>query len=388
MLKDEIKKLIALKQEGAYWDFKREWYSKDKKGKDDMLHDIICMANNTKNRDAYIIIGIDEEKDFNPVNVKIGSNRRTTQNIVDFLREKPFANERPIAKVQSIDLEEGTIDVIIIKNGRATPYYLKEPYGRVNPNNIYSRIGDTNTPIDKSADYNVIRNLWMKNFGLLLTPMDKVGKYLQKKDDWEKNNIYNNNIIINYYKKDPSYTIKQTFLYNKKDYEYYLFTQEKPRPYWSRIEICYLQTVLFTTTGIALDGYNCFVPTPEKGMMIIGFDVIQYGYIIKNSLLDVLYKFFCYKWYDPLTTKEYDDNFKDSIILFESDQEKKDFEEFIQNNWKKKDEYKKRIDPDKYKYYYQENDPTINVSFYKEITDEIQILQRMFKEFKKDGLPS
>ena len=59
MNKSEIQDLISLKQEGAYWDFKREWYSQNKK--DDLLHDIICMSNNLSNRDAYIIIGVDEE---------------------------------------------------------------------------------------------------------------------------------------------------------------------------------------------------------------------------------------------------------------------------------------------------------------------------------------
>ena len=33
-----IRELISLKQEGPYWDFKREWYSQDKKA--DLLHDI------------------------------------------------------------------------------------------------------------------------------------------------------------------------------------------------------------------------------------------------------------------------------------------------------------------------------------------------------------
>ena len=52
-LYDEIEKLISLGQEGEYWDFKKEWYGKEKD--EDLLLDIICMANNLVNRDAYII---------------------------------------------------------------------------------------------------------------------------------------------------------------------------------------------------------------------------------------------------------------------------------------------------------------------------------------------
>ncbi|MGN8644196.1 RNA-binding domain-containing protein [Catenibacterium mitsuokai] len=68
--------LRLLKQEGGYWDFKKQRYDKDYK--QDMLHDIIFMANNIENRDAYIIIGIDEENDFSITGVEEDNNRRNT----------------------------------------------------------------------------------------------------------------------------------------------------------------------------------------------------------------------------------------------------------------------------------------------------------------------
>lgn len=64
----DISKIIALinlKQEGSYWDFKKEWYKSDNKGKQDLLHDIICMSNNLYSRDSYIIIGVNEEDNYN-----------------------------------------------------------------------------------------------------------------------------------------------------------------------------------------------------------------------------------------------------------------------------------------------------------------------------------
>lgn len=67
----EIDKLILLRQEGGFWDFKREWYSNN----GDMLHDIICMANNLCNHTAYIIIGIDEECDYSIVDVMLSGKR-------------------------------------------------------------------------------------------------------------------------------------------------------------------------------------------------------------------------------------------------------------------------------------------------------------------------
>ena len=172
-----IRKLISLKQEGAYWDFKRQWYSKDKKV--DLLHDIICMANNLENRDAYIIIGVDEENDYSLVDVKLDVNRKNTQKMVDFLRDKKFAGGvRPVVYVQEVKLFETDIDVIVIKNSYETPFYLTESFQGVMANNIYTRVMDSNTPKTKSADIFYIEYLWKKRFRLITTPLERMKYYL------------------------------------------------------------------------------------------------------------------------------------------------------------------------------------------------------------------
>lgn len=71
--RETILELIELKQEGGYWDFKKQWYD----SKDDLLHDIICMANNLLDKDAYIIIGIDEENNFSIKDVSTDNKRKT-----------------------------------------------------------------------------------------------------------------------------------------------------------------------------------------------------------------------------------------------------------------------------------------------------------------------
>ena len=148
--KNEIKDLILLKQEGSYWDFKREWYSQDKKA--DLLHDIICMANNLSNKDAYIIIGVDEENDYSFSSVKNDPNRKNTQQLVDFMREKNFAGGvRPIVSVENFNFGEIEIDIIVIHNSNTTPFYLTERFRSVMSNNIYTRVMDSNTPKNKSA---------------------------------------------------------------------------------------------------------------------------------------------------------------------------------------------------------------------------------------------
>ena len=151
--REEILRLIALRQEGEYWDFKKEWH----KSKPDLLHDIICMANNLSNHDGLIIIGVDEETEYSICDVVNDQNRKKTQDIVAFLREKKFAGGiRPTVYVQPLSLKQTTIDVIVICNDRNTPYFLTEHYQGVFANNIYARIMDTNTPKNATADINVI----------------------------------------------------------------------------------------------------------------------------------------------------------------------------------------------------------------------------------------
>lgn len=132
---DEIEELIMMHQEGPYWDFKREWYDDSKDG--DLLIDIICMANNLVDRDAYIIIGVNEECDYAIQDVSQDANRRNTQMLTDFIRGKKFAGDfRPVVTVEQVHLDGGLVDVIVVHNSINTPYYLKEKYKGIFANNI------------------------------------------------------------------------------------------------------------------------------------------------------------------------------------------------------------------------------------------------------------
>lgn len=62
-------------------------YKCDKKGQQDLLHDIIFMANS---RDAFMIIGVDEEDKYNIKDVRKDKGRSNTQNVVDSLKLKNY----------------------------------------------------------------------------------------------------------------------------------------------------------------------------------------------------------------------------------------------------------------------------------------------------------
>ena len=207
-LLSKIQALIQMHQEGPYWDFKKKWYGK---GKDaDQLIDIICMANNLSNRDAYIIIGVDEETDYTICSVENDPDRRNTQMLSDFLKGKKFAGDsRPVVTVESFDMLSGVIDVIVIHNKLDTPYYLKETYkNQIRANHIYVRLQDSNTSRDQSADMNHVEYLWKKRFGLLSTPIERIRLYLQHPEDWANSPSIEDK---KYYKYAPEYTIEHTY---------------------------------------------------------------------------------------------------------------------------------------------------------------------------------
>lgn len=99
------------------------------------------MANNLVDKDAYIVIGVDEENDYSIQDITQNTNRRNTQMLTDFIRSKKFAGDfRPVVTVEQVQLNEGMVDVIVVHNSTNTPYFLKEKYKGIFANNIYVRL--------------------------------------------------------------------------------------------------------------------------------------------------------------------------------------------------------------------------------------------------------
>lgn len=339
---EEIYELISYKQEGAYWDFKKEWYAEGKLA--DLLHDIICLANNMENRDAYIIIGIDEENDYKVNDLTNANDRKSTQMIVDFLREKKFAGGiRPQVMIESLQMEEGIIDIILIKNGHYTPYFLEEKYRDVNANNIYTRVADSNTPKNKSAEISHIEYLWKKRFGLLSTPLEQVFYYLLKKEDW-LDVPDDSSMVRRYYKYSPEYIIEYCKCDDRDGYEYYLFSQTDSRPHWYNIYIKYHQTTLFSTIGVGLDGNRYFTNVPCTDFLFDGWrhgEDVSARYYIKDSKEMILHNFFYDD--DSHEAEHARERFEECILLFSSEAEKAGFKEYAISKWSERQKFLEEV---------------------------------------------
>ena len=337
-LNEEVTNLIRLRQEGSFWDFKKQWYT----NKSDMLHDIICMSNNLSNRTAYIIIGIDEQQDYSIVDVSCDPNRKNTQKLVDFLKDKKFAGGiRPVVHVESLHCSNGVIDTIVIENSSNTPFYLTAQYEGVRASSIYTRVMDTNTPIDKSADINHIEQLWRKRFHLDDTPIEKFHYYLRSPDDW--NTIQDDNMGY-FYKYSPEYTITCEKDESADGYEYYIFGQVNTNPSWWLITLRYHQTAIEQFQGIALDGGRSFVIAPRRAYDLLNTDVSSFGFYIQNDLRYRLLEFYHRKE----TSEEHSyRGYMRAIVVFRSEHEYKSFLNYVQTHMEEYHEiYKRREDAD------------------------------------------
>ena len=379
-LSEVIENLTALKHEGAYWDFKKQWYEESKIA--DMLHDIICMTNNLADRDAYIIIGVDEEKDYCWQDVSNDQNRRNTQGITDFLKDKKFAGDiRPQVHVESLKIDDCVIDVIVVENIASTPVYLKENYRDVNANNIYTRVQDTNTPKGKGADIDKVEYLWKKRFGLLYTPIEKIFLYMENPSLWcdDANDLE----MRKFYQPAPEYTIQ---IIDEEDsrrgYQYYLFDQCDSTPHWASINLYYHQTALASYGAMYLDGGRYFTPCPRTdGVSFTEYHHwdLSYKYMVKGSQEYKLNLFFFDRESGNHISSRRD--LMDNILLFESDREHESFKEYLKENW----QYKEQYSGDIVLPYFPEIEG-YNMDAMKEQYVNARILNRMLSAYRENDL--
>lgn len=346
-LTETVENLIRTNREDDWWDFK-ECHHDDKAA---MLHDIICLANNRADRDAYLIIGV-RDKTFEIIGVENDPNRKNQQNIVDFLRTKNFAGQlRPRVEVHTIWLDSHEVDVLIIKNSTDTPYYLIDNYtdNKVNSDTskkgktvqayyIYTRVLDNNTPINKSADVRDIEYLWKKRFGLLQTPLDQVKILLKSPEQWaEEDSRY-------YHKLFPQFTISIEYEEDEDGStkeghpEFYHYLQTDTSTQYGRLKVYHYTTQLFSCQVTELDGHRMTAPCPEWGFIqyrSYGDPDISFKFYTTSDLYYILLRF--------LETKIGDDNgyeaqiatrkLLDVVLLFTDHNEVEDFKEYVSRHY-------------------------------------------------------
>lgn len=155
-LNSEIVNLIRTRKEDYFYDFKQIPHE----DKESLLHDILCLSNNVENKDAYLILGVADDYSVVGVDDSIKSN-----NIFDFLKTLSFAGDK-VPEISVFELLYKYKRVVAIKcqSSKNVPFYLTKRYKGINDHQIYTRIGDTNTPKNSHANYSDVEKLWKIHF--------------------------------------------------------------------------------------------------------------------------------------------------------------------------------------------------------------------------------
>lgn len=339
VLFEEISELIDLGTEGDYWDFKLKWHENNA----DLLHDIICMANNLVNRDAYILIGVSDSKSPDGVKIQgvVDADRKSQQNLIDFLKDKKFfGGVRPVVYVHTLAFGDLEIDVVLIKNATNTPYFLVEPFncGKecVQSGHIYTRIGDTNTPKKAYADTDKVEYLWRKRFGIDLSVMDKLLLLLDSPDDWVGDFNYGE---CRYHSLYPEFQIRISDCDEDDDYSDNSIVRNiadhntDTKFAVKNVTITYHTTVVYTERVLYLDGYRHLIPFPATDTVYMGRcheleASMTYLYFDLSTVMGKLFTCFAtteHNWYN----EKWHMIPGVAFLVFEDATDRKEFNEFV-----------------------------------------------------------
>lgn len=370
-LNDLISFFLSQGKEGDFWDFKQEWHDKT----EDLIKDIICFANTSHDENCYLIFGIADNGNI----VGMSSKRREQSDIIDAISNLPFAGDNlPSVSVETILFDNTELDVLIVHNTNATPIYLKKPYGKMKQGCIYARVGDRNTPDDGNAEIGVIEQLWRKRFGLMKPPLEYIYDSLLNKLEWIQSEYGYYHIFR------PEYTLEYEVdedmdVYSEGD-EFYSYTQVNESTLYSMLDVNVNHTTVDKMQIVTLDSGRLSIPVPRWGYIDLDDyheEYISYKYYIRNSHVERLLSFM----FDSEKTEQryaYD-NLMKVILVFESDDEKKQFENYVSEHIS---EFELKLKGSE-AYQYIETGELKKTEFYKQLLRTGLVLNEMLIEYKE-----
>ena len=340
-LDEIVRELFYLGVEGEYWDFKEKPYffegqSKEEKNKkkNDLLHDIICMANNLSNYDAYIIMGI-QDKPVKITGVKQFSNKWTQENYQDFLQNLTWAGDM-IPTVEFRTINNGDLDVLIIKKSNRVPFYITKKYSKVRENRIYVRKGSKNTAIDSQAEISDIEKLFEYRFGLTPFPKERVINYITDHNQWtEMKGNYETRSW--YYEKFPEYTMELVDDPQNDELKapVYALIQFNARTTWQILRLKYHQTILLEFSSHYIDEYRGISVQPKYSflklfdrMNDIKFPYKYYYYLADSVEINLMYLLKELMQQDGEAWRRH----LSLIPVFDDDEERNIIEKYVEEN--------------------------------------------------------
>lgn len=330
-----ISDIIASKREGEYWDFKQVYHS----NKADLIHDILCMANNRSGKDGYIIWGISDEPKGEVCGIERDGNRRNQQQIIDLLQSQKLKwafGVYPSVELCTLYFGNHEVDVLIVKSTSDVPYYLTEDYSYtlekekprvIRAYHIYTRVCDTNTPIDKSATPYQVEMLWRRRFGLDLPPLNQVQRKLLRRGDWESYEDDDTGDEVYYNKFSPEYTVRIRETERPEYPPFYSYAQYNESTGFYKAYVMYHSTILAKMEMVALDSGRYATPSPDISFIHSREDPTiakyQYRYFLRNSIEYYVQQFL----YDADNSEEVyaKQRFDNIVLYFDNEQQEEQF---------------------------------------------------------------
>lgn len=279
--------------EQEFLDFKRDYHDNNAL----LVLDIICLANAKTPNDRFLIFGI-EDKTHGVIGIENDTNRKNKQNIIDCLQGSKL-NSIPIITMTTEILNGHEVDILCIHNTKNRPYFLLEDkisLGKtVRAGVIYTRNGDTNTPINSTSSMSQQQEIWREYFGLSLSPRERFDLYLKDLEGWTKESN-NDDSWSYYYKAFPEFRLD------------IISKDIRGKTEFSEIQDCCQYDIFLTYFSTKLDyslfffgdGARYFLPWPDTSAIyyddvlgIMANDVNfegEFFYIISNSLEYKLYQ--------------------------------------------------------------------------------------------------
>jgi len=341
--------LLSLKREGGYWDFKKEWY--DDKG--ELLLDVLCMANNLEDMDAYIILGV-EDSTWSIKGVEADRNRLPLRTLSQVISNRKYAAYAPEVDLQTIYLEGHEIDVIIVRNTMHTPYYLIEQYKDkkvddspkakvVEAGKIYVRLNDRKAGIGEIPPYWCLEYLWGKHFGLNQPILKRLNVLLDESNKW----------VFDWGNKDYAYHVEhpEFRMQRIENFEqgwwpaaaFYIY----PVMHLAKLNIMYHNTIIYETEIWAFDKFRKYLPKATN-CCISEKPNYWYSYYQMDTIEGKMLTIFTNGSMD-ISSREPNYN---QFLIFRDEKERKEFESYLYEHFEDyiddqiADEYKHQIAQD------------------------------------------
>lgn len=339
MLADIITKLIC-EDEDEYHDFKEEWYVQNKK--DEMIKDIFSFVNTAHHHDCYLIMGVKNDLDHTIVGIENDKNRYNTQKLTDYLGYLPIANcETPVVRVESLPIEQHTIDVIIIKDFNQVPVYLTKQYrpkkceNIIQPGQIFCRLNDTNTAINQTAKDYQVRKLWKKRFRLDLSPIEQYKYKLSDITNWEYSEDGEKRFL---YEFDPDYCIYLVDDIDKASrykIQSYSLSQNRARVNWETLNLMYKDRLIKSFTVVYLDQYRFLTVYPQESCLESSYNsMLVYRFILADSIDFYVEKFLLNQKnaFSPSPDSFQKDKLLKSIVVFKDIEQKNNIDKELKKD--------------------------------------------------------